>query len=354
MLSLARALGWPFEAKQLVYNVLNYCPNLLLDASLAGLDRRRSAPLAPPWPDLVIAASRRSAPVAQWIRARSGGRTRLVHLLHAQAPLARFDLIITTPQYRLPPLPNVLHNVAPLNELDRDALAAAGARWAPCFRRLPRPWVALLVGGNSSSYVLDVGTAARLGAEANSHARAKGATLLVSTSPRTPAPAAQALLAAVKEPAYRYRWQAGDVEGNPYRAYLALADEFIVTADSASLLMEACSTGKPVYLYRWPRRISRRVVGWMGRGVLALPPARRMHASLVYWGLLKPARDFDAYHRLLEERGLLHRLGEDGRESATTQPLEDMIRAVARIRALMAADASLAERNAALGQGSRG
>lgn len=335
MLNLARALGWPFEVKRLVYNPLNHCPNVLLGASLASVDRRRSAPLEPPWPDLVIAASRRSAPVAQWIRRQSGGRTRLVHLFHAQAPLDRFDLIITTPQYRLPRRANVLHNVAPLNQLDHGALADAARRWAPRFQHLPRPWIALMVGGDSSSYRLSTATAARLGREAARHARAAGGSLLVSTSPRTPGAAADAVLAQTREiAAHRYRWRPDDAE-NPYLGYLALADEFIVTVDSASLLVEGCATGKPVYLFEWPRRASQRMTLAVSRYLGAAPGVARLHRALVFWGLVKPARDFDAYHRALEARGLLRRLGERGAEPAARGRLDDMERAVARVRALM-------------------
>jgi len=53
----------------------------------------------------------------------------------------------------------------------------------------------------------------------------------------------------------------------------------------------------------------------------------------VYWGLIKPARDFDAFHRTLRERGLTTRLGQS-EEPPPRRPLDDMDRAVARIRAL--------------------
>src|SRR5262249_16579574 len=72
MTSLATALGWPYETKHLVYNRFSHCPNLVLGAAAIGVDRRRSTPLLPPWPDVVIAGSRRSAPVARWIRKQSG------------------------------------------------------------------------------------------------------------------------------------------------------------------------------------------------------------------------------------------------------------------------------------------
>ena len=54
--------------------------------TLLTLMRKQSDALSPPWPDLVIAASRRSVPIARWIRKQSGDRTRLVHLFHTMAP----------------------------------------------------------------------------------------------------------------------------------------------------------------------------------------------------------------------------------------------------------------------------
>lgn len=329
MRSLARELGWPTEEKQLVYGPLSEIPNLLLGASTLGLDRR-SAELRAPWPDVVIAASRRSAPVARWIRRQSGGRTCLIHLLHAQAPLHLFDLVVTMPQFRLPEAPNVLHLTAPLNRPDPAAVEAAAARWRERIEALPAPRIALLVGGDSSSYKLDVATAARLGREASAAAREKGGSLLVTTSPRTPGDAADALMAAIDVPALRYCWRRHVAADNPYLAYLALADEFIVTADSASLLVEACIGGKPTHLFDWGERQASTLREGSGRGI-----ADDIRDRAVYWGLIKPRRDFAAYHRALAERGLVDQFGERT-EPRAVSPLDDMDRAVRRIRETVA------------------
>ena len=336
LISLAEALGWPFERKAMAYNWLNRCPNVLLGATLASARRVSAEQLRPPWPDLVIGASRRSVPVARWIRQQSGGRTRLVHLLHAMAPLDLFDLIITTPQYRLPPRPNVLHLSAALNRIDGERLATAEAAWAPRLQDLPRPFTALFVGGNSATYRFDAATAARLGASASAAVAAAGGALLVSTSPRTPADAAEALIKAVSCRSFIYRWKADDYD-NPYHAFLALADRFIVTADSASLLVEACLMDKPVEVFSWPMRRGPvlRFKDWLWRqygknanGVLAGALDR-----LVDWGLLKPPRDFAALHRELHARGLITDFGDS--EAVERRPLDDMERAVAAIRRLL-------------------
>ncbi|MFN2376060.1 MAG: mitochondrial fission ELM1 family protein [Candidatus Binatia bacterium] len=326
MQSLAEALGWPYEIKQLHHNFLQVIPNVLLGATRCTVDRDRSSVLAPPWPDLVIAASRRAAPVAQWIRRQSGGRTRLVHLLHVQAPLDRFDLIVTMPQFGLPERGNILHVTGVLNRLDPGELAAAAATWEPRLAHLPRPWMALLAGGNSSAYLLDPATAAKLGREAGRLTANTGGSLLVSTSPRTPADAADALASAVHAAldtrCHIYKWKKADAANNPYKAYLALADDFIVTIDSASLLVEASATGKPVAVFDWPRR------GGEGTG--------RAKSGLWRWGvemgLFKPARDFDAYFAEMRQRGLAHRFGEEAPRER--QPLDDLERTVARVRSL--------------------
>ncbi|HEX7231327.1 MAG TPA: ELM1/GtrOC1 family putative glycosyltransferase [Candidatus Binatia bacterium] len=327
LLRLAEALGWPFEAKRIRYNRLNRCPNLLLGASKLTVDTQASDPLVAPWPDLVIGASRRSAPVARWIKKQSGGHSRLVHLLHAQAPLHYFDLVVTTPQYRLPERSNVLHNLLPLNAAQWEIPESSLAQWRRRLEHLPRPWIAVLVGGDSSSYRLDAFTAGHLGQLASRTARESGGSLLISSSPRTPPDAADALLAALQGPAYVYRWQATNKDENAYPAYLALADRFIVTADSASMLAEACSTGRPVELFDWrPRKRPRRLLR-------AVPGSQWLHEALISWGVIKPNRDFQALHRELMERGLLRFPGQ--KESRQHAKPDDLARTVTRIRGLM-------------------
>jgi mitochondrial fission protein ELM1 len=328
VLRLAEALGWPFEAKRIRYNRLNRCPNLLLGASKLTVDTRRSDSLVPPWPDLVIGASRCAAPLARWIKKQSGGRSRLVHLLHTQAPLHYFDLVVTTAQFLLPKRSNVLHNLLPLNAAAPEVLASSATQWRERLDHLPRPWIALLVGGNTSSYRLDASTARQLGEFSSRRARETGGSLLISSSPRTPPDAADALVAAVEGPAYVYRWQPTNKDANPYLAYLALADRFIVTADSVSMLAEACSTGRPVELFgsTRPRKQPKRLLG-------AFPRSQRFKQALTGWGIVKPRRDFSALHRELMERGLLCFPG----QKQSLQPVkpDDLARTVTRVRRLM-------------------
>ena len=67
-----------------------------------------------------------------------------------------------------------------------SACAKPRASGRPCLAHLPRPYTAVMVGGNAGPYVLDPEAATLLGRAASAFARARGGSLLVSTSARTP------------------------------------------------------------------------------------------------------------------------------------------------------------------------
>ena len=252
VLALAEALGWPHEIKRMSYRKSELLSNLLLGPTLAGIRRGASSPLEPPWPELIITAGRRNEPVARWIRrqARGAGVTaRIVHIGRPWAPLAEFDLIVTTPQYCLPRAGNILHNTFPLHRVTPQRLAEAAASWEARLSHLPRPYTALLIGGNSGPFTLNEPKSLALARAADELAGQSGeGALLVTTSARTPAGTLPLLRDAITAPAFFHDWQPGG-EDNPYYAFLALADAFIVTGDSVSMVCEACGTGKPVYIF---------------------------------------------------------------------------------------------------------
>ena len=111
VMRLAEALGLETQQIPLAYNAARLLPNWLLGASLAALSSSARGALQPPWPDLVISCGVRNEPVCRGIRAQSGGRTRYVHVGRPWADLDSFDLVVTTPQYRVPPRRNVVNNL---------------------------------------------------------------------------------------------------------------------------------------------------------------------------------------------------------------------------------------------------
>ena len=345
ILALAEGLGWPFEIKHLVYRPTELVTNLLAPLTLLGIARRGSSALAPPWPDLIISAGRRNEPPCRWIQARTDKPVRLVHVGRPWARIENFDLVVTTPQYRLPERPNVLHNTTPLQRVADQRLREAAAIWAPRLAHLPRPYTAVMMGGNAGPYVLDGEAATLLGRAASAFARRHGGSLLLSTSARTPRRSIPPLEAAIDCPADVFRWTR-DAAENPYLGYLALADSIIVTCESMSMLTEACATLKPVHMFdlhtgpenRW--RLLESLIGkvdtshWRRLRRLRLQPLVFRIAFAA--GPMRMTRDVRIIHRQLQAQGRAVWLGEPFPQGPPPAPLDDVPRAVARVKALFA------------------
>ncbi len=245
--ALADELGYGYVEKHILARPWELLTHLSLGVTLVGIDRRSSSELASPWPDLVISAGRRNEPVARWIKKQSAQRTRLVHIGRPWAPLDSYDLVVTTPQYFLPAQANIHQNTLPLNRLTPEALNHAARKLLPQIEQLPPPWIVLLVGGDSGRFVFTRAKGARLGELAGGVAQRSGGSLLVSDSSRTPRRSGDALQASLPVPHYCHRWGGGGE--NPYPGLLAVADAFIVTGESMSMLGEAASRDKPLHIF---------------------------------------------------------------------------------------------------------
>lgn len=249
VLGVARALDWPFEIKNLKYTIAAELPNYMLMASFSMLTQDSRVNLAAPWPDLVIAAGRRTAPVARRIKELSGGKAFLAQIMHPGSSGEDDFALIAVPKHDgMPPAANRFEITGAPHCVTAEALAEACLAWHGRFDHLPKPWVALIVGGDTKRKAFAPAMAKELGERAAALAKAAGGSLLVTTSRRSTPEATAALLAAIEGvPAHVFKW--GDEGDNPYMAYLALADHVIVTGDSVSMCSEACATGKPVYIF---------------------------------------------------------------------------------------------------------
>ena len=189
----------------------------------------------------------------------------------------------------------------------------------------------MLVGGNSRPFVLDEPTAAGLAAAANAELRSVGGSAWVRDRPRTPAAALAALERGLEVPAQCVRWGRDE---NCYAAMLGLADRFIVTADSASMLAEALLSGRPVTPFALPARADWRWrLGAAWREAAARSPQSAMRRALdhlVGLGLVSSVRDLGRLQRALAEAGLF---GGAGRPLALAE--SERARTVARINAVI-------------------
>ena len=292
--------------------------------SIARAPRR----LEPPWPDLILTVGRRPSMAALWVKAQAQGRARLVVVGRPKRWLDRFDLVIAPPQFQLPSRPNVLRLDLPLMRVDEAAVADRGRRLA---RPIRRP-------------AATTGRAARRRPDQAVRVRPDGRQApdraMPARSPRpragpcTSRPAAARRLRWSRRSPQRcrpgarlYRWDAGG--DNPYHALLGLADRFVVTGDSISMMVEVARLGKPLAIFALPA--SGRLAAAAQRprpapgGARGRPggPLASLADALYRLRIAKYGRDLSEIHRRLYARGLAVPLGQPF-PPPQTRPSDDL------------------------------
>ncbi len=230
-LALAEALGMPFDVKQMDYNALQSL-SVWLPPTAATLTGAAKAGLKAPWPDLVIAIGRRSVPVARWIKRQHDGRTKLVRIGHPRIDPGKFDLVVTTRQYPVPPGGNVLLLPVAMSRFVEAPVATAGER---AFLDEVGRFRLAAIGGATKYWTLP---AERI---VEAVEMPFDGEVVAVTSRRTD-PAIVERLRAL--PSIRLV----DGASPRFAVLLAEAAEIFVTGDSVSMLSEAVLAGKPVAL----------------------------------------------------------------------------------------------------------
>lgn len=267
-LGLAEATGFPFIEKRLEVRFPWKClpPGLWFLPLIAA--RSSDTALSPPWPDIVIGCGRNTAMPALAVRRASNGRTLAVQIQDPGVGRDEFDLLVVPEHDRLRG-PRVIVTRGAVHRVTADRLAAERVRF-PALASLPRPILSVLIGGANRAYRLTLQKLAEIADAIAGVLRTQGGSALVTPSRRTGA----AGIALLRDRLRNLSAAVWDGCGeNPYFAYLALADAFVVTADSVSMISEAAATGKPVH-------------------ILALhggsPKFARFHAAMQSAGITRP------------------------------------------------------------------
>jgi len=233
--------------------------------------------LAPPWPDVWLAAGRRSIPYSRMMRQLSGGRTLVVQTQNPKVALSSFDLVVP-PQHDSITGPNVFPIVGPPTWFSKERIGDARVRFGHLLET-PGQKVLVSLGGDSRTHRMTEAAAARI--EADMRAIATGRQLWVSVSRRTPEHARDRFRAAAGELGAVF-WENEQRDGpNPYVAFLSLCDVALVTEDSANLIADPAFFGKPVHILRLSgqsERFDRLHQGFIDRGA-----ARWFDGALDSW-----------------------------------------------------------------------
>ena len=197
-----------------------------------------------PWPDVWIATGRATLPLSLAAKRRSGGKTFVVQTQDPRWRTDDYDLVVA-PRHDGIEGPNVLSITGSPHRISAARLAESAAAFADRLHPLPRPRVAVLIGGKSRAHDLPEAQAADLADRIAAAIAAAGGSLMLTFSRRTPETAKAAMTARLAH-LPGLIWDG--TGANPYFAFLQAADHILVTEDSANMAAEAASTGKPVHI----------------------------------------------------------------------------------------------------------
>ena len=210
-------------------------------------------------PDLVIGCGGVAGSVGAALRRRGA---RAVQVQNPRMDPGRFDLVVVNRHDEMTG-PNVLVTRTALHRVTPERLVAAAAEWQPRLAHLPRPLVAVLVGGTNGRFRLDAAVGIDLASRLAGMMRADRVGVALTPSRRTD-PAVTRALGGALAPLGGWVWD-GTGE-NPYFGLLGLADAIVVTMDSVSMVSEAVATRAPVMLAGLPG--SSRRIGLFTQGLI--------------------------------------------------------------------------------------
>jgi uncharacterized protein len=225
-------------------------------------------------PDLAIGCGGKAAAVLAALRRRG---LPVVQVQHPRMDPRRFDLVVVNRHDDLTG-PNVLVTRTALHRVTPERLANAAEAWREHLAALPRPLVAVLVGGSNGRHRLDLSVGTAFAGQLAEMMRQDRVGLMLTPSRRTNPRVVQALRDRLA-PEGAWIW---DMRGdNPYFGMLALADLIVVTEDSVSMVSEAVATAAPVLLVKLPGS-SKRIDIFHG-GLLAEGRIRRFVGRCELW-----------------------------------------------------------------------
>jgi hypothetical protein len=198
-----------------------------------------------PGPRLLISCGRHGVIPALYLRKKYGDRIFVVQLQDPKTDPSQFDMVVV-PKHDYLRGDNVYLTTGAVHHVTPDVLDKA--RNAPAARQIvdgDSSIVAVLVGGPNGYYSFrnsDVDHLIELLKNVVANHRLR---LVILPSNRTPASLSRTLRTAFGKEHFVWSGE-GD---NPYLSALANAKHIVVTGDSVSMVTEAVSTGKPVFVH---------------------------------------------------------------------------------------------------------
>ncbi len=267
---------------------------------MSALPADQRALLAPPWPDVWIAAGRRSIPYSRLVKKLSAGKTLVVQTQNPKVSLSAFDLVIP-PEHDGVTGANVFPILGPPVWFSQRRVADAQAKFAS-LKAAPGQKVLVSIGGDSKNHKMSDANIAAI--EGAIQRLSEGRTFWMTVSRRTPEQARVRFRRLASTMPNAVFWENEERDGpNPYVAFLSMCDLALVTCESANMIADPAFFAKPVYLLKLDGgspRFDKLHQGFIGQGA-----ARWFTGGLQSWSypaIREAARAADEIVRRVLER----------------------------------------------------
>ena len=259
-IALAEKLSNNFIVKNIKYNFLIKIPNIIRQSTLIGVNKKKSDDINNNFPDIIISAGRRLSSVALNIKKKSNKKIFLINILNPNLNFKKFDLVILPKHdnFNIKKYNNIIEINGSLTKINKELLKNDIKKWTPFFSKYKKPFISFLIGGDTKNYKFDNEKFENIIKHISKLINNINGTLLLNTSRRTNNECLSILKKYVTCDNYFYNWNEKLGNDSPYFSFLDLSDYIIVTADSMSMISDACSTGKPVYVYIPTNKISKK------------------------------------------------------------------------------------------------
>ncbi|AFX99449.1 hypothetical protein A1OE_1275 [Candidatus Endolissoclinum faulkneri L2] len=224
--------SWLLRAVPLIGQLASIIPTI----DCKNIDKR--------WPEVIISCGRSTAGVALAVRCLATSQPFLAHIQDPHIHPRHFDMLIV-PEHDQIRGENVITTFGSLNYQEPKQLTEAAKPWLTKVATLPRPLIAINVGGSNKRYNFSSKAVSRFVKDLRTMSQSTGGSLLVACSRRTSDTTKVALLNGLNDLPGIIWTGSGK---NPYLAFLYLCEAFVVTSDSVNMISEACSTGKPLHV----------------------------------------------------------------------------------------------------------
>ena len=161
---------WKWLSPPVIYGGLNAITNASDD-------------LSAPWPDILIASGRKSIAPAIAIKKASHNKTILIQIQDPRCSSKHFDLV-ALPHHDVTRGDNVIVTAGSLHRVTKEKCQAAADTF-PKLSKMPKPHIAVMIGGNSKAHKMTAKITEKLCHDLKEAQKEIGGTLLITASRRT-------------------------------------------------------------------------------------------------------------------------------------------------------------------------